>query len=209
MQGITKTIAGVIDMTWPMVIVSIVIIVSVRICYLVKNNEHFSLYKELLMLSMIIYVLMLFQVVTSQDVVNWSSNNFIPFKEMLRYRFGSRLFIKNVMGNVLLFIPFGFFTSYILKRKRIYIPIILTIITSITIETTQLYIGRVFDIDDIILNVVGGIIGYLLYIFLDEIKIHLPKYLKKDWFINTILILIIMLIFIWLTNMFNIKIIGG
>ena len=82
MQGITKTIAGVIDMTWPMVIVSIVIIVSVRICYLVKNNEHFSLYKELLMLSMIIYVLMLFQVVTSQDVVNWSSNNFIPFKKM-------------------------------------------------------------------------------------------------------------------------------
>lgn len=68
-----------------------------------KNNEHFSLYKELLMLSMIIYVLMLFQVVTSQDVVNWSSNNFIPFKEMLRYRFGSRLFIKNVLGNLILF----------------------------------------------------------------------------------------------------------
>lgn len=43
MQGITKTIAGVIDMTWPMVIVSIVIIVSVRICYLVKimNISHY------------------------------------------------------------------------------------------------------------------------------------------------------------------------
>ena len=118
MQGITKTIAGVIDMTWPMVIVSIVIIVSVRICYLVKNNEHFSLYKELLMLSMIIYVLMLFQVVTSQDVVNWSSNNFIPFKEMLRYRFGSRLFIKNVLGNLILFLPYGFFASYTLKPEK-------------------------------------------------------------------------------------------
>ena len=114
MQGITKTIAGVIDMTWPMVIVSIVIIVSVRICYLVKNNEHFSLYKELLMLSMIIYVLMLFQVVTSQDVVNWSSNNFIPFKEMLRYRFGSRLFIKNVLGNLILFLPYGFLCYFVL-----------------------------------------------------------------------------------------------
>lgn len=203
-----STISSIILEIWPMILIIVVILTTLRVMDIIVNKRKIVLYNDLLILLFAIYILCLFHVVTFQDV-NFGESNFIPFKEMFRYELFSRLFIKNVMGNVLLFIPFGFFTSYILKRKRIYIPIILTIITSITIETTQLYIGRVFDIDDIILNVVGGIIGYLLYIFLDEIKIHLPKYLKKDWFINTILILIIMLIFTWLTNMFNIKIIGG
>ena len=191
MQGITKTIAGVIDMTWPMVIVSIVIIVSVRICYLVKNNEHFSLYKELLMLSMIIYVLMLFQVVTSQDVVNWSSNNFIPFREILRYNMGSRLFFKNVLGNMIMFLPYGFFASYYLKSKKLTLPLCLTILTSVSIETVQLIIGRVFDVDDIILNMLGGTIGFCVYHIIDLFGGKFPKILKNEWFLNILSILLL------------------
>lgn len=199
MQGITKTIAGVIDMTWPMVIVSIVIIVSVRICYLVKNNEHFSLYKELLMLSMIIYVLMLFQVVTSQDVVNWSSNNFIPFKEMLRYRFGSRLFIKNVLGNLILFLPYGFFSSYTLKQEKGKLIVFLTLLASLTIECVQMMIGRVFDVDDILLNTLGGYIGYLCYHYGHKFSTKLPSFCKSEWFLNilSVIILLCVIAIIW------------
>lgn len=199
MQGITKTIAGVIDMTWPMVIVSIVIIVSVRICYLVKNNEHFSLYKELLMLSMIIYVLMLFQVVTSQDVVNWSSNNFIPFKEMLRYRFGSRLFIKNVLGNLILFLPYGFFASYTLKPEKGKLIVFLTLLASLTIECVQMMIGRVFDVDDILLNTLGGYIGYLCYHYGHKFSTKLPSFCKSEWFLNilSVIILLCVIAVIW------------
>ena len=36
-------------------------------------------------------------------------------------------------------------------------------LVSISIETTQLLIGRIFDIDDIILNIIGGMLGYLIY----------------------------------------------
>lgn len=199
MQGITKTIAGVIDMTWPMVIVSIVIIVSVRICYLVKNNEHFSLYKELLMLSMIIYVLMLFQVVTSQDVVNWSSNNFIPFKEMLRYRFGSRLFIKNVLGNLILFLPYGFFASYTLEPEKGKLIVFLTLLASLTIECVQMMIGRVFDVDDILLNTLGGYIGYLCYHYGHKFSTKLPSFCKSEWFLNilSVIILLCVIAIIW------------
>ena len=39
MNQVTKTIQGVIDMAWPMVIISIVIIVSLRITYLIKNHQ--------------------------------------------------------------------------------------------------------------------------------------------------------------------------
>ena len=48
------------------------------------------------------------------------------------------------------------------------------------LEFVQLNIGRSFDVDDIILNVLGGIIGYLLYIGLTAIHNHLPKVLQKE-----------------------------
>ncbi|MCI8346956.1 MAG: VanZ family protein [Bacilli bacterium] len=192
MNQVTKTIQDVIDMTWPMILISIVIIVSLRITYLIKNHKHLILYKELFMLSFIIYILCLFQVVTFQDDVTWSSNNFIPFREIFRYRLGSRLFLKNVLGNVLLFMPFGFFASYYLNVKKSYSIIILTMIASISIESVQMSIGRVFDVDDILLNICGGILGYVVYYFLKKLTNKLPEFMKNEMFLNVISIIILL-----------------
>ena len=148
-EPLSSTIQGVVNFTWPMVLISTIIIVSFRVAYVLKNHSKFVLYQDLLMLCFIIYVLCLFQVVTFQDTVSWSSNNFIPFKEIFRYDFGSRLFVKNVLGNMILFLPFGFFISYYLKCEKAWLPVILTLIASCSIETVQMIIGRVFDIDDI------------------------------------------------------------
>lgn len=191
---LTNTIHGVVNFTWPMLIISIVIMVSFRVCYLIKNHEKLVLYKELLMLSFAIYILCLFQVVTFQDDVTWASNNFIPFKEILRYDITSRLFIKNVIGNMILILPFGFFTSYYLKVEKAHLPVILTIIASTSIELVQMSIGRVFDVDDIILNLVGGVLGYLLYSMLKAIGEKLPKFCHSDWFLNILSIVILVLI---------------
>lgn len=186
MEQMTKTIQSVINMAWPMVLISVVIVVSLRITYLLKNHQKFILYKELLMLSFIIYILCLFQIVTFQDDVSWSTNNFIPFKEMFRYEFGSRLFIKNVIGNITLFLPFGLFTSYYLDIKKPYLIFLLTLIASISIESVQMLIGRVFDIDDILLNLVGGIIGFYIFALLRKIGDSLPKFMKSEMFLNII-----------------------
>ena len=191
MNQVTKTIQGVIDMAWPMVIISIVIIVSLRITYLIKNHQKLVLYKELLMLSFIIYILCLFQIVTFQDAVTWSSNNFVPFKEMFRYQIGSRLFIKNVLGNIILFLPFGFFTAYYLDIKKPYLIIILTLIASTSIEFVQMSIGRVFDIDDIMLNTIGGIVGFYLFSILSKIVKTLPNFMKSEMFLNLISVIIL------------------
>lgn len=191
MNQVTKTIQSVIDMTWPMVIISVVIVVSLRITYLIKNHQKLVLYKELLMLSFIIYILCLFQIVTFQDAVTWSSNNFIPFKEMFRYQIGSRLFIKNVLGNIILFLPFGFFTAYYLDIKKPYLIIILTLIASTSIEFVQLSIGRVFDIDDIMLNTIGGIVGFYLFSILSKIGKTLPNFMKSELFLNLISVIIL------------------
>ena len=144
------------------------------------------------MLSFIIYILCLFQVVTFTDDVTWSTNNFIPFKEILRYNVTSRLFLKNVIGNMIMFLPFGFFISYYLENKKPYLTIILTLIASIAIETVQLAIGRVFDVDDIILNICGGLLGYLIYYLMYKISEKLPSVLKSDWVLNGLSIIILL-----------------
>ena len=181
---LSNTIQQVINFTWPMVIISVVIMVSFRISYLIMNKEKFVLYKELLMLIFGVYILCLFQVVTFQDDTAWASNNFIPFKEILRYSITSRLFIKNVLGNMIMFLPFGFFVSYYLKVEKIHMPVVLTLIASLSIELVQLSIGRVFDVDEIILNLLGGIMGYFVYSILRIIGESLPGFCKKEWFLN-------------------------
>lgn len=188
---ITNTLQGVIDITWPMVLISCVVIVSLRVSYLIKNHEKFVIYKELLSLSFLIYIMCLFQVVTFQDDTTWSSNNFIPFKEIMRYNMGSRLFFKNVIGNMVMFLPYGFFVSYYLDNKKLSLTFTLTLITSIAIETVQLIIGRIFDIDDIILNVIGGTLGFYIYHIFDMIGNKFSKVLKNEWFLNILSILVL------------------
>ena len=187
---VEDTIRQVFANNYPMIIIFTVVIVTIRLAYLISNRVKFKLYRELFMLSFLLYSLILFYVVTFQDV-NYGTNNFIPFKEILRYEFGSSFFIHNVLGNILLFIPFGFFVSYILKTKKPYYIVIITLITSFVIEYTQLLIGRTFDVDDISLNIIGGFIGYLIYLIMQVIYDKLPEILKKTWLKNILLILII------------------
>ena len=191
MRGITRNFRELIELTWPMVLVSIVIVVAIRMCFLIKNKKHIVLYRELIMLTMIIYTLMLFQVVTNQDVVSWSSNNFIPFKEMFRYKIGSALFFKNVLGNLIMFLPFGFFVAYTLRPSSKKLVILLSLMASVTIEVVQLAIGRVFDVDDIILNTLGGFLGGLIYYFVNKAKLKAPKFCQQEWFLNIVSVIIL------------------
>lgn len=192
-----NTILNIFEDIWPMILIFSVIVISLRIVYLYNNNKRFILYKEILSLGFILYVICLFRVVTFQDV-SWSTSNFIPFKEMLRYDFGSKLFFRNVIGNMIMFIPYGFFISYILKIKKPTIAVILTFIVSFTIEFTQILIGRVFDIDDIFLNILGGFVGYIGFYLMDRLKFK--GLLQKEFFYNIIIVLILILIILYLTG---------
>ena len=90
-----------------------------------------------------------------------------------------------------MFLPFGFFISYYLKNDKPHITVILTIIASCSIEFVQMVIGRVFDVDDILLNVLGGLFGFYLYYLLDRLGDKLPKILKSDLFLNILAIVIL------------------
>ena len=146
------------------------------------------------MLTFIIYILSLFQIVTIQDTVSWSTNNFIPFKEITRYDLWSHGFFKNVIGNICLFLPFGYFISYILKSKKFYEPLFITFVCSLSIELVQMMIGRVFDVDDIILNVIGGMLGYCFYKLFYFIGSKIPKVLKNEYLLDAISIMLFSLV---------------
>ena len=195
LDTIRNMITGVLPDVWPVIIIITVISCSLRIGYLIKNKADFCFYKELFTLVFILYVMCLFEVVTLQDN-NYGLSNFIPFKEIFRYQIGSRLFIKNIVGNILLFLPYGYFASYYLNNKKLWPTALLTIIVSFTIETVQLKIGRTFDVDDIILNTCGGIIGGFIYSLSESVSNKLPKVLKTEGFINFIVIITIILLII-------------
>ena len=113
---------------WPMLLLFIIVLFTIRIFDIIINKKEWIFYKDLIYLIFIIYIFLLFELVTTTDFESYS-NNFIPFKEILRYKTTSNLFYKNVLGNVLLFIPFGYFVNNILKNKKLIICIIVTLIT--------------------------------------------------------------------------------
>lgn len=196
-----STIKGVMEFTWPMILISLLTISSIRITDIIKNKKSFVLYREIFLLFFLIYILCLFQIVTFEDQsFNIASNNLVPLHEITRYQLGSRLFIKNVIGNIVLFIPYGIFVSLFAKLDKLFHAICLVLFASTTVEVTQLLIGRVFDIDDIILNVIGGLIGYGIYRFVSLIGDSLPKIFRSNIFLNFLSILLVGILigYVWM-----------
>lgn len=107
--------------------------------------------------------MVLFKIVTTKSINKLDRHNLELFSEIFRYEFGSRLFFKNVIGNILLFVPSGFFFGMYLKKTSSVKIILFIFLLSSIIEYIQLLIGRIYDVDDILLNVIGGMIGLLIY----------------------------------------------
>lgn len=195
-----NTIVDVINLSWPTVVIVVMIVSIMRLAYIIRSDrKSFRLYEELFNLMFIVYLLVLFQLVTSQDMA-YGGTNLVPFKEILRYDLFSAAFIKQVLGNILLFMPLGYFATYYCKLKGIVSITIISMLSSVTIEIVQHFIGRSVDIDDVILNVFGGIIGFLFYKLLSTIEKKLPKVLRKKWFYNLLSIIIIILVGVYLAK---------
>ena len=88
--------------------------------------------------------------------------------------------INNIGMNIILFIPFGFFICLITEKE--FLTSILGCLLSISIETLQyvLPLGRTTNIDDVILNVVGTLIGILIAYFFKKIEIFIFGYISRD-----------------------------
>jgi glycopeptide antibiotics resistance protein len=111
------------------------------------------------------------------------SINLIPLYSIGEFISGSSTNLKdfafaNVVGNILIFIPLGVYLTALKNDKRVKINLMYIFIVSLLVEIIQGLLGiGTADIDDIILNSLGGWIGILVYKFLrlilrDEKNVH-------------------------------------
>jgi len=109
--------------------------------------------------------------------------NLIPFNSIKEYIFSSSATIKkfafsNVVGNIVIFIPLGTYLSLFKNNKKVITNFIFIFVVSLFTEIIQWFLAiGAADIDDIILNCLGGLIGilgykFLLFILRDEKKVR-------------------------------------
>lgn len=89
---------------------------------------------------------------------------------------------ENLVGNVVVFIPFGFLLPYVLKPGRNFFVMLLNAFLFVLgIEVFQLFSAfGAFDVDDILLNCVGAVLGYIAYLVYETIKKRCHKKKRRD-----------------------------
>lgn len=202
LNSLYKSFYDVVKSSTIALLISLLALITLRVIYLVKSKRKFVLYREILFFFFLVYLVCLFEVVTIKDINMTNGNNFIPFVEIMRYTPFGRLFYKNIVGNVIMFIPLGLFLGRYSRGRKFLTSLFFILLFSFSIEITQLLIGRVFDVDDIILNVFGGIIGYIIYLFCKILYRVCPNKLKSDKIKNVISIIFLILFILCVIDMF-------
>lgn len=114
----------------------------------------------LLFCTMLIYTVILGILLfgKANGIRSW---NWIPFRFVRDYILGNGvLAVSNIIGNILLFVPVGAFAVVLNRNKGVCINTAWTVLFSVCMEGLQFVLAvGVTDIDDILLNGIGGLIG--------------------------------------------------
>jgi glycopeptide antibiotics resistance protein len=90
--------------------------------------------------------------------------NFWPFKTILAYLGGepmSLIALLNLVGNVVLLVPIGFLAPFVYRAVTWPACLAVAVAMALAVEGSQVVLGvGIFDIDDVILNSLGVMIGY-------------------------------------------------
>lgn len=173
------------------VFVVLLIYLVLRVRYIKKNNITKSdrpIFRELILMCLVSYgtaliVLLFFQNAGGfvgfidkgffnpiERIENGIGVNFVPFKSINDYLSmlnnpyidNSQLVMRNILGNIFLFTPVSLAMITLWKRWGKILNIFLfSLLVPVGIEFIQLFIGRAVDIDDVILNFLGLMIGFL------------------------------------------------
>ena len=95
--------------------------------------------------------------------------NLVLFREIKRFwncreQLGIIVTTANLLGNVLIFFPFGFFMPMASKYRSFLSTAFYSLVFSLIVEISQLLLKvGCFDVDDLLLNTVGGMLGYIVF----------------------------------------------
>lgn len=152
--------------------------VIIRAIILLRSHRRFSLKHELLLTIYVLYLVSLASVVFFPDRKEMFGDNgeylilpvystipgHMTFGILEEFGFWSREFLINIFGNIIVFIPVGFLTPLVQKRARnVKNALCFAVVFPLCIEFVQAFIGRTADIDDVVLNFSGLMLGWLIY----------------------------------------------
>ena len=87
---------------------------------------------------------------------------------------GQQYILPEIVMNITVFVPIGFFVSVLLKKMRLSQILLVGLFISITIECLQFILKKGFcEVDDIIHNTLGCLIGYIISV---PLKLGRVKY---------------------------------
>lgn len=177
-------------------IIFFTIVYFVLIVFLKKKNNQYGF----LFVATLFYIYLVMLIKYTQFPIFWSNlyrdgdlykatYNLIPL-----FHLTAGQFVTSVL-NIILFLPFGFL-FFVLSRFSFSKTIFIGFLTSFSVELIQLFISlltrvsfRVFDVNDLIFNTLGVLIGMIIFVifkFLTE-KIIDAEHLKTNKFLNYIL----------------------
>lgn len=149
--------------------------------YLRKKNHLFlnnSLFYVLL--SFGVYITGMFHFTDPSTLYDWLYYKGNIFVENINLNLFSTGISKiGYFLNVVLFVPFGFFLPILFKMKYPWLQTVMYgFFASLWIECSQLFNTRISDVDDLVMNSLGALIGLLLFLigsrFLPRYKLPLP-----------------------------------
>ena len=142
-----------------------------------KHSRKRRIINELILNIFVFYLLLLYGITVYRYGINLS--NFFDLNSRLSYininflkellkmlSYGSIWHVfYNIVGNIIWFIPLGFLIPLIWRKKRrLGVVMGLSFITSLSIESLQfVFRTGISDIDDLVFNTLGGVIGYIAF----------------------------------------------
>ncbi|WP_053070386.1 VanZ family protein [Alkalihalobacillus pseudalcaliphilus] len=136
-----------------------------------------DLWKEASKFLMLIYsvYLLYYGLYNGIGYGGYFSYNLVPFHTIFSYTemlihdpIMQKTAFWNLLGNVLLTLPFGFFITIMFQKMKWKTIVVSSVLFSISIESGQFILhllrisSRTIDIDDVILNTLGSILGYVI-----------------------------------------------
>jgi len=137
---------------------------------IIRQLSYLALFSSIFL---IIFATILFMPITftpEQYVLNIK-----PF-QWLREINSIKQFTVEIIPNIMLFIPLGIFIPVVFEKvRKLYKTTLIVFFVTVSVEFFQYFIGRSSDVDDIIANLLGGIIGYGIF------KVFNCLFRKKEW----------------------------
>lgn len=152
-------------------IVIIVLCISIKGIAVIYRKKKMELKQEIINLFFLMCVLWIIGMTIFPIEIGipdrfGPSNNFVPFssiKDLLSHSY-FMVPLRNIAGNIILFVPLGFMLALKFSKLNSVLRVgLVGLLSSAFIELVQLLLPiRAIDVDDIILNTLGSIIGFLV-----------------------------------------------